>query len=109
MNRKGLSFVEVVVSTLVLVLIMAAFFGLAILAKNTITLAHHKIIAMYWAQARIEAQRADIMPPRVAYDDPSEMRFLQTEKSAVRDENTTANFNADALLRQVAIQVRWTE
>ena len=114
MNRKGLSFVEAVVSTLVLTLIMAAFFGLHIFARDTLALAHHKIIAMYWAQARIDAERADLFGHVTAgFDDPSDLTFLGVAdplgKGGERRVEPSSVFNANGALRQVAVQIIWNE
>jgi len=115
LNRKGLSFVEAVVSTLVLTLIMAAFFGLHIFARDTLALAHHKIIAMYWAQAQIDARRADIFGhvPAAAFIDPSDTTCLGVTnpigKGGTRVGANVVNFSGDPVLQQVAVQIVWTE
>ena len=107
-NRNGLSFVEAIVATLVLALIMAAFYGLHIMARDTLSVAHHKAIAMFWAHAAIETQRA-VLPGDAV--DPSQTQFLSGTKAGQRAVNTEVleALSNDGALQRVYVRVDWTE
>ncbi len=60
LNSKGFSLVEVVIATLIVVLVLLAFYGVYINAKNTLLLAAHKVTALYWAQDEIERLRNQV-------------------------------------------------
>ena len=121
LNRKGVSFVEVVVATLVLSLIMVAFIFVRRLAQDTLAVAHHKLVAGYWAQARVEAARADIVTndhwgaqgwDRTLFTDPSDNNANivdATKNGTLANEVDTYSIGGRTVYQQTAVLITWTE
>ncbi|MCP4648989.1 MAG: hypothetical protein GY853_02750 [PVC group bacterium] len=69
LNCKGLSFVEVIVSTLILASVLAAFFLVYSNASNMLSLAYHRAAALYWAQAEVERLKIHVRGAPAGIDD----------------------------------------
>ena len=60
-NCKGLSLVEVVVATLILSTVVAAFFLIYGQANDIISMAYNRAAALYWAQAEVERLKIHVV------------------------------------------------
>ncbi len=68
LNSKGLSLVEVIMSAMIMSLLLAGLYAVYVNANNMVHLASHRIVALTWAQSRLEQLRADF---RGAFNDPA--------------------------------------
>ncbi len=80
LNYKGLSLVEVVVSSLVLTLVIVACFGVYRNVQKMITISFHKLTALYWVQSEVERLKNQVRGPKTA-------------TGAYRDEEASYPFN----------------
>ncbi|MFH1063001.1 MAG: hypothetical protein V1747_09000 [Candidatus Omnitrophota bacterium] len=103
LNNKGLSLVEVVMAALLLTLVLAALFATYRNANNLISLSHHKLIALTWAQSLLESEKADF---RGTYTDPASPNWLSVEKGGA---SAIARNNLGATMQHIKVTITWTE
>ncbi len=108
LNNKGLSYIEIVISALVFSTVFVACYVVHNSSRNMLALGHHKLVALFWAQSGIEANRAGIVPPVVA-------NVLSTQKGGIST-ITSEDRGGSGIIgvedqgwRKVAVEVSWTE
>ncbi|MDD5747274.1 MAG: hypothetical protein PHO30_08445 [Candidatus Omnitrophica bacterium] len=107
LDNKGLSFVEVMMATMVLAIIMACLFVVYQAASNMASLALHKLAATAWAESQIELRKSDYSTLGWSITDPGTSVITGLHSGAFSwaiDDSTTYPG-----LRWWQIFVTWTE
>jgi len=106
LNNKGLSFVEVMMATMVLAILMASLFVVYQTAANMSYLALHKLAAVCWAQSALERTKSDHTTAGVTFTDPQGTNIIRNGKGGTITGPTTTNLPG---LRQLSVTIGWTE
>ncbi|MBU4479370.1 MAG: hypothetical protein KKH34_09855 [Candidatus Omnitrophica bacterium] len=113
LNNKGLSLVEVIMSTLALAMLMAGLFGVYTNATNIINLAFHKTLALCWAESEIERNKCCIDP--TTFIDPAATAPLVpfSPLSNWLQRNKAGGVNVETInfagVDNLRVTVSWTE
>ncbi|MFH2137829.1 MAG: hypothetical protein ABII88_04920 [Candidatus Omnitrophota bacterium] len=76
LNCKGLSFVEVVMATLILTAVLAGLFRIYSNANNMLKFAYHKAVSLTWAQGELERLRVHVVGgAAVLFDEQNNYAF----------------------------------
>jgi hypothetical protein len=105
LNHKGLSFVEVIMATMVLSIILAGLFAVYRSAGDMTSLALHKLVALSWAHSAFEREKSGFTLLGWAINDPQVTNILIDEKIGTI---ATAWTNYPGM-RKFTATVRWTE
>ncbi len=107
LNNKGLTLVEVIVSSLIIAVVLAGIYASFINAKNMVALAYHQAAALAWAESGIEENNNGIAAAGMSVTYPESGANLSTVKSGAQ-----LNVNTQAYGRgidRLTSVVTWTE